>query len=272
MYEQFWNLKEKPFSNTPDPRFLYYSKEHEEALTRLIYAVTENMGAAMLTGIFGCGKTLICQKLINELKERGKYIVAMVNNPQLSHIELLRTIVYHLGVTDLPKQRSELLTDYLLETLEEILNNNANDGRETVVIVDEAHVIEDKAIFEQMRLLLNYQRQDKFLLTLLLVGQPELQKSVDNIKQFSQRIAIRYHLEKLTQDETKNYINHRLTVAGGRGDIFLDPAVHLIYENSGGIPRRINHICDLSLLTGYGKRVKFIDRNTVNEVVKDMAG
>ena len=270
MYETYWKLKEKPFSNTPDPKFLYYSREHEEALARLTYAITENMGACMLTGIFGCGKTLICQKLIDNLRNTGRYKIALINNPQLSNIELLRSIAYHLGATDLPKQRSELLGDYLLEVLEEMLNNNSSDGKDTVIVIDEAHIIEDKIIFEELRLLLNFQRQDRFLLTLVLVGQPELKKNVDNIKQLTQRIAIRCHLDRLTEEETRNYIKHRLKYAGAITDIFSDSSIGLIHERSGGIPRRINHICDLSLLSGFGQKVNAINDGIINDVVKDL--
>lgn len=270
MYEAYWGLKEKPFVNTPDPKFLYYSKEHEEALSRLKYAVSNQMGGCMLTGIFGCGKTLLNQTLIDNLVAQGNYKIAFINNPCLSHIELLRTIVYHLGATDLPEKKTDLLTDFLLERLEQMLNNNNDDGKHTVVIIDEAHIIEDKLIFEELRLLLNFQLKDRFLLTLVLSGQPELKKNVDNIKQLAQRIPVRCHLDKLSFDETKNYILHRLKVVGRDEPIFKDGAYHLIYERSGGIPRRINHICDMSLLVGFGKGVKLIDNEIINDVVKDL--
>jgi type II secretory pathway predicted ATPase ExeA len=270
MYEAYWKLNEKPFSNAPDPRFLYYSKEHEEALTRLLYAVNENMGAAMLTGVFGCGKTMICQKLINELKESGNHKVALVTNPQLDHVELLRSVAHHLGVSDLPRQKDQILTDSILESIEDILVNNENDGKNTVIIIDEAHVIENREIFEQLRLLLNFQKQDKFLMTLILSGQPELKKSVDNIKQLSQRIAIRYFLEKFSSAETTEYIKHRLRVAGAQKAVFTEAALKGVYDASGGIPRRINHICDLSMLAGFGKKSDKIDGKTVKEIVKDL--
>jgi type II secretory pathway predicted ATPase ExeA len=272
MYNEYWNLKLKPFVNTPDPRFLYYSSEHEEALSRLEYAVTNQMGGCMLTGIFGCGKTLLTQVLIDNLDKLGKYKIVFINNPALSHIELLRTIVYHLGATDVPQKKTDLLTDYLLERIEQILYNNNDDGKHTVVIVDEAHIIEDKLIFEELRLLLNFQLKDRFLLTLILSGQPELKKNVDNIKQLTQRIPIRCHLERFSLEETRNYILHRLAVAGRNEPIFVDEAYGLIHERSGGIPRRINHICDMSLLVGFGKAVKLIDSEIINDVVKDLEG
>lgn len=270
MYEAYWNLKEKPFVNTPDPRFLYYSSEHEEAFSRLMYAVKSNMGACMLSGVFGCGKTLLNQALVESLQKMGNYKVAFIANPFLSHIELLRMIAYNLGANNLPEKKTEILTDFLLQKLEEILLNNNNDGKHTVVIIDEAHIIEDKLIFEELRLLLNFQLKDKFLLTLILSGQPELKKNVDNIKQLSQRIPVKCHLDKFDLEDTKNYILHRLQVAGLTKRVFNDEACGIIYERSGGIPRRINNICDMSLLLGSSKQAKLIGEEIVNDVVKDL--
>ncbi len=270
MYREYWRLAEKPFVNTPDPRFLYYSKEHEEALSRLTYAVSANMGGCMLTGVFGCGKTLMNQALIENLNGLGNYKVAFIRNPFLSHIELLRMITYELGADNLPEKKSELLTDFIIETLEKMLHNNNDDGKHTVVIIDEAHIIDDKLIFEELRLLLNFQLKDRFLLTLILSGQPELKKSIDNIKQLSQRIPIRYHLERFDLEDTKNYILHRLKVAGRLELIFKEEVYKVIWERSGGIPRRINHICDMALLTGFGRNQELIDEEIIIEVVKDL--
>lgn len=272
MYEAHWGLKERPFVNTPDPKFLYYSQEHEEALSRLMYAVEANMGGCMLTGVFGCGKTLLNQTLIENLQKLGNYKLAFITNPFLSHIELLRMLAYDLGANNLPEKKTEILTDFLLETIEKILYNNNDDGKHTVVIIDEAHIIEDNLIFEELRLLLNFQLKDKFLLTLILSGQPELKKSVDNIKQLSQRIPIRYHLERFDLDETKKYILHRLNVAGRAEPLFKEEAYQAIYECSGGIPRRINNICDMSLLVGFSKRIELIGEDIIKDAAEDLEG
>jgi len=272
MYEAYWKLKERPFVNTPDPRFLYCSREHEEALSRLMYAVQSNMGGCMLTGVFGCGKTLLNQALIESLEKLGSYKVAFIANPFLSHIELLRTIAYYLGADNLPEKKTEILTDFLLQKLEQILNNNNNDGKHTVVIIDEAHIIEDKLIFEELRLLLNFQLKDKFLLTLILSGQPELKKSVENIKQLSQRIPVRCSLDKFDSQDTKNYILARLNVAGRSEPVFEEATYKVIHERSGGIPRRINNICDMSLLVGSSKKAELIGDDIISDVVKDLEG
>jgi type II secretory pathway predicted ATPase ExeA len=265
MYEAYWGLTEKPFENTADPRFIYYSVQHEEAFTRLTYAIEEQKGAAVLTGVFGCGKTVIAQTVLSSLS-KGKYETAFVVNPQLTHVELLREIIYELGVKDnLPTQKTDIL-----HSLSEILHNNMDNGKHTVVIVDEAHLIEDRLIFEELRLLLNLQYKNKFLLTLILSGQPELKEKINNIKQLQQRIAIKYYLSGLNEIEAIEYIWHRLKVAGNQKKVFDDEALKMIYEQSGGIPRRINQICDMALLTGFGRQEEIIGKNIIMEVVKDL--
>jgi type II secretory pathway predicted ATPase ExeA len=265
MYEQYWGLAEKPFENTADPRFIYYAPQHEEAFTRLSYAVSEQKGAAVLTGVFGCGKTVIAQALIGSLN-KAKYEIAFVVNPQLNHVELLREIVYDLGIKDnLPTLKTDIM-----HLLDGRLHHNMDDGKNTVVIIDEAHLIEDSLIFEELRLLLNLQYKNKFLLTLILLGQPELKEKINNIKQLQQRISIKYHLVGLERQETAKYIQHRLGVAEATKGIFADAAFDPIYEGSGGIPRRINHICDMCLLVGFSKQIQLIDEDIVIEVIKDL--
>ena len=271
MYEKYWELTEKPFENTPNPRFLYHSAQHEEGLYRLLYAVKEQKGAAMMTGVFGCGKTLLARTI---LKELGKdiYRVAFLTNPQLSYVEFVLAIANSLGAKGLPAKKTEILTNVVLENIDTILQNNMKDGKKTVVIIDEAHIIENKEVWEGLRLLLNYQLEDRFLLTLLLLGQPELIANLDSNKQLSQRIAIRCHLANLDMDDASKYILHRLKIAGRKDQLFTDEAVKLIYDKSGGIPRRINHICDLALLTGFGRKEKIVDRDIIEEVSKDIEG
>ncbi len=269
MYEKHWKLNEKPFNNTPDPRFLYLSGEHEDALMKLTYCIVERMGAGMLTGTFGCGKTLLGRAILKDLGD--KYKAAFITNPQVSYIELLRSIVRSLKSVDLPAKAGEIMADPLLEILHNVLIDNMRDGRETVVFIDEAHVIQDDRIFEELRLLLNFQLEDRFLLTLILCGQPELKDKVSNLKQLEQRIAIRCHLDKFGPEDTEKYIKHRLKVAGGSESIFTAEAIKFIYENSAGIPRRINRICDLSLLSGFGKKAAAVDKQIVQQAVADFS-
>jgi type II secretory pathway predicted ATPase ExeA len=271
MYEEYWGFKEKPFQNTPDPRFFYKSSEHEEALMKMMYVVEEGLGAGVLTGVFGCGKTVIGQALREKLPG-DKHKMAFITNPQLEYVEFLRAIVRNLKTVELPTKKTELSADFLLETLGDILENNDRDGRETIVIIDEAHIIKDERIFEELRLLLNFQRSNKFLLTLLLFGQPELRERVEDNKQLEQRIAIKCHLEAFGKQDTHNYIVHRLNIAGGTDSLFDESAFKVIHSRSGGIPRRINRICDLSLLVGMDKNVKHINEKIVEEGLQILGG
>ncbi len=263
MYLEYWGLQEKPFQNTSDPRFLCLSEQHEEALTRLQYAVQSYSACALLTGVFGSGKTLLAQALLDSLRPE-QFARAFIFNPQLGHVELLREIVYQLGIHDPPEQKTDIL-----HRLADILNDNYSEGRHTVIIVDEAHLIEDRLIFEELRLLLNFQRRDRFLLTLILVGQPELRDKISHLKPLDQRISMRFHMKGLKAEETRKYIQHRLQVAGANREIFEEETFQAIYESTGGLPRRINQICDLALLTGYGLKVEKISTDIIREVIMD---
>ncbi len=262
MYEKYWGLTEKPFENTPDPRFLYHSSQHDEALGRLLYAVRERKGAAVLTGVFGCGKTVLGQALLRELSE-DRYKIAFINYPLLSHMEFLLAIAKSLGSYDLPTKKTEVLINSVLDNLNNVLLNNARDGKDSVIIVDEAHIIEDVQIFESLRLLLNFQLPNRFLLTLLLFGQPELREKIEINKQFEQRIAIKCHLTNFDLEDTAAYIIHRLKVAGRGEPVFTKEAMEAVYEHTGGIPRRINRLCDICLLSGFAKNLNQIDESIV---------
>ena len=264
MYLSYWDLREKPFENTSDPRFLCLSEQHKEALTRLQYAVTEYKACALLTGIFGTGKTLLAQALMEGL-EKNQFKTAFIFNPQLSPVELLREVIYQLGIHDnVPEQKTDIL-----HCMTDILSDNYSEGRHTMIIVDEAHLIEDRLIFEELRLLLNFQKRDRFLLTLILVGQPELRDKINRMKPFDQRVALRFHLKGLTLEETKTYILYRLSIAGAKRKIFEEETFGILQEFTGGIPRRINQICDLALLAGYGANAPNITSTIVREVVMD---
>lgn len=270
MYEAYWNLKEMPFENTPDPRFFYRSLQHEEALERMSYVIQYKKGGGLLAGVFGCGKTVIAQAILNELNSE-KYRYAYINNPLITAEELLRSIVRRLKSITLPDKKTEFSADYFLELLEQILFNYNREGKEIVVIIDEAHIIEDAKVFEELRLLLNFQLQEKFLLTLLIFGQPELISKINDYQPLEQRIAIKCHLEPLNFEETLAYIIHRLSVAGRLTPIFTEEAIRMIYEYSGGVPRRINRLCDICLLAGFSKSVEMVGKDIVQEEIKGFA-
>jgi general secretion pathway protein A len=265
MYEAYWGLKEKPFENTPDPKFLYSSHEHLEAVTRMTYAIEERKGSALLTGEYGCGKTLISRRLF-EMLPPEKYDIALVINPLLSPTEIIREICNQLGIKSSPTWPK---TQLLME-LNDRLYENMRSHKDTVIIIDEAQSIKDIRTLEELRLLLNFQLNDRFLLTLILIGQPELREIIDKYKQLKQRLAIRYHLNPLSKKDSKEYIQHRLGVAGAKNSIFASSVHELIWQNSGGVPREINSICDMSLLLGFTKKAKAINTDLVRKAISGL--
>jgi type II secretory pathway predicted ATPase ExeA len=266
MYEAYWGLREPPFDNSPNPKFFYLSPEHEEALVRLMYAVRQRKGCAMLTGEYGCGKTTLSRALIQRL-EAERYEIGLLTNPAWTPLDFLREVLYQLGVDTPGQSKPELL-----HQLNDLFFRNFQAGRDTVIMVDEAQLIDDDAVFEELRLLLNFQTADRFLATLLLIGSPELVARVRRLKHLNQRIAIRYHLNTLDDAHTASYIAHRLQLAGRPGKIFTAEAIKLIFDFTRGTPREINTICDLALLVGYSRRVQEIDEGIVGEVIRDQVG
>lgn len=247
MYQEHWGLKQLPFENVPDPRYFYPSPEHQEALIRLFYAVNNRKGAAMLTGEVGCGKTILSRTLVQDLAG-DRYEIGLVANPSLSPIDFLREILYQLGVESSASSKLDLL-----HALNDLVVKNLNAGKDTVVIIDEAQAIEDEATLEELRLLLNFQLNDRFLLTLILIGQPELREKVGRIRQLDQRIAIKYHLGPLSLEEMRKYICFRLEKAGLQKEILDTEGFSEIHRVTHGIPRDINNICDMSLLLGFSQ-------------------
>lgn len=269
MYLDYWGLKKKPFENTPNPDFFFYSANHEEALTRLLYGVKERKGAVMITGDIGAGKTLLSRMLVRLLsREENSYNIAVVVNPALTVEDLLRELIYQFGgLESLPPVISKL---DLLHRLEDTIFESNEKGQYCVLVIDEAHVIKDESIFEEIRLLLNFQKNDAFLVTIVLLGQPELAQRVRQHEPLGQRIAIRYNLSGLSKEEVGRYVDYRLKAAGGTREIFNANSIEEIYRASKGIPRIINNICDLSLLMGFSSQVELVSDAIVKAVAEDL--
>ena len=266
MYEAYWELTDPPFDNSPNPKFFYLSPEHEEALVRLVYTVRHRKGCGMLTGEYGCGKTTLSRALIQRL-EAERYEIGLLTNPRWNATDFLREALYQLGVETTEKSKPELL-----HMLNDLFFRHYREGRDTVIIVDEAQLLDDEGVFEELRLLMNFQTDDRFLVTVLLIGSPELREKVRRLKHLDQRITIRYHLNTLDDAHTSAYIAHRLTMAGRTDPIFTEEAVKLIFDFTRGTPREINNLCDVALLVGYMKRLEQINEKVVAEVIKDMVG
>lgn len=262
VFERYWGLSRPPFQNVPDPQMFFPSSQHRQALARLLYAVRQGKGAALLTGEIGCGKTTVSRAFILHLAENA-YDVGVVTNPSLPSRDFLEEINLQLGMSQVSGSKMDLL-----RALNGHLLRNMERGKTTVLVVDEAQGITDAAVFEELRMLLNFQLNDRFLLALVLMGQPELKDRVADIRQLEQRIAIRAHLSPLDAGESVQYIGFRLKKAGATRGIFTQDALRLIYQYSRGIPRSINTLCDLCLLEGSAAKASAVDAALVRRVLQ----
>lgn len=268
MYTSYFGLTEKPFTITPDPRYLFMSTRHGEALAHLIYGVTESDGFIQLTGEVGTGKTTLVRSLLQQLPENAD--IALVLNPQLSAREFLATIGNELGVPGASEEQSlKTLIDHLNEHL---LASHAR-GRRTILVVDEAQNLAAE-VLEQVRMLTNLETTRQKLLQIILIGQPELRDLLarNDLRQLAQRVTARYHLEPLSRDEVSRYIDHRLQVAGAMGEVFTPRAKREVYRLSNGIPRIVNVVCDRSLLGAYVREQQSVDHKLVRQAGKEIAG
>jgi type II secretory pathway predicted ATPase ExeA len=264
VYEAHFGLLRRPFSKTPDPAFLYEGKQHGEALARLELAC-EDRDIALLTGEIGAGKTTVSRALIDRLDERFR--VVLVINPRLSATQVLGLVADRLGIEKPPRGKAKLL-DALTERLYELYQS----GHIPLIIVDEAQLIPSKSVFEELRLLTNLQLDDAPLVSLLLIGQPELRAKLSRkgYESFAQRIGMAYHLGPLDEGAVGAYIAHRLRVAGREAPLFDEGAVRAVASGSYGIPRRINTICQSALLVAFGEGKATVDAASVEDVLLDL--
>jgi type II secretory pathway predicted ATPase ExeA len=268
MYEAFYGLTTRPFGKTPDPAFLFQSRGHAEALARMVTAAEER-DLAVLSGDIGAGKTLLTRAIVDALAAgHGEAArVVLLVNPRLTPVELLSTLADRLGVDPLPRTKPKLL-DAILEALYRI--NEV--GGFCLLIVDEAHLLPNRAVFEELRLLLNLTLDDQPLLGMLLVGQEELRSRLGkkDLRSFAQRIGAGFHLRALGADEVGPYLAHRLAVAGREEPLFTDGAVAVLAQASAGVPRRLNVLAQASLLVGYGLSAQRIGEDIVRDVWDDL--
>ncbi len=265
MYEKYYGFSCKPFNMTPDSEFFFASSKHEEALNRLLLAISERNGFAVITGEIGSGKTTVCRTLLNKLDPTTK--VALVLNTHLSKKELLTTILEDLSI----EYRSTSKT-HLLSALNKYLVEQASKDVNVVLVIDEAQNL-TPSVLEEIRMLSNLETGKEKLVQIILMGQPELRKKLEHprLEQFSQRIVVYYHLEPLDRAESENYIKHRLKIAGNKnGGIFTPEAIEEIYKYSNGVPRLINLACHNSLITGLVYDSKQITKPIVLETIEEL--
>jgi general secretion pathway protein A len=268
MYEAYWGLSESPFSLTPDPRFLYMSRSHEDALMMLHYAITRNKGAAMLSGDIGLGKTTISRKLLDLLDPVQNRVVLIVN-PILTPVQILQEILLQLEMPNASRNRQVLVAD-----LHKTLLNYYEHGRKVVLMIDEAHLIRSAGTLEELRLLLNCQMNDQFLINLILLGQIELRAKLAKVPALEQRMAVRQHLRPLDHVETGEMILHRLRVAGYTEEQspFTPDAIFEIHKYTKGTPRLTSQVADNALMVSFAQKVRKIDGFMMHSVICDFTG
>jgi general secretion pathway protein A len=269
MYLSFFGLNEKPFAITPDPRYLYLSERHAEALAHLLYGINEAGGFVQLTGEVGTGKTTIVRSLLAQTPKNAE--IALILNPRMTAPEFLLTICEEIGI-GVPDSSMESLKD-LVDILSHYLLRAHGAGRRVVLVVDEAQNLAP-SVLEQVRLLTNLETNTQKLLQIILIGQPELRELLgrNELRQLAQRITGRYHLHPLSRDETAAYVRHRLRVAGATTDIFSGPALSEIYRLSVGVPRVINVICDRALLGAYSMDRHRVTATLVRHAASEVFG
>lgn len=266
MYEAYYQLRDKPFQLNPDPRFFYASRGHKRAFSYLEYGLSLGEGFIIITGDVGAGKTMLVKSLLKKL-ERGEYIVANLVSTQLDADDMLRSVAAAFGLNF-----ENLSKTALLQNLQNALREAARQRKRALLIVDEAQNLSARAL-EELRMLSNFQDGGASLLQSFLLGQPEFRDTLQSpqLQQLRQRVIASYHLGPMEQDETKNYIVHRLRTVGWQNlPSISDAAFTAIYKFSGGVPRRINTLCDRLLLFGFLEERTHFDAAEVNEVIQDL--
>lgn len=267
MYAAYFGLKENPFSLSPEPRYLFLSEQHRDALNCLIYGIKEKKGFVLISGGIGMGKTTICRALLSSLDHSVE--TALIFNTAVNDLDLLETILGEYGVDITGEAKTK--KNYI-DILNAFLLKNFAAGKTAVLLIDEAQNL-SHAVLEQVRMLSNLETETEKLIQIILIGQPEINTNLllPALRQLNERITVRYDLKPLSPTEVRDYIKHRLKVAQGPGRLHFTPgAVSLIYHFSEGIPRRINAICDRALLIAYTKNQTKIDRKIVRWAVQDI--
>ncbi len=268
MYNDYFGFKESPFSIAPDPRYLYMTEQHREALAHLVYGLNSEGGCILLTGEVGTGKTTVCRCLLEQIPEQAN--IALVFNPKITATELLETICDELGI-EYPDDENSIKT-YIDRINTFLLQANAA-GQKTVLIIDEAQNM-DSSVLEQLRLLTNLETNQRKLLQIIILGQPELLAilSRDEMRQLAQRITARFHLNPLSSNDLKAYISHRLAIAGSNVQLFHEKTINKLYRYSNGVPRVINILCDRALLGTYVQNKPYVDVQILNNAAKEVFG
>lgn len=269
MYESYWKLNRKPFESGADPRMYYPAEAHQGALVKLRYVIEHQRGGALVAGGSGCGKTLVLRLLADQLPEQFTPWVHLVF-PQMPTADLLEYLAGELGAPGDPDVLPSVAQS--VGRIQRLLAENTSEGRQAVVVIDDAHLLEESRTLEALRLLLNFETAGRAGLTLLLVGQPSVWTALERMPQLEERLGVKCVLGPFTLDETTSYVQHRLQAAGATRSIFEPAALEALYYLSQGVPRRINRLCDLALVVGFAEELRTLGAAQVEAVAQQFVG
>ena len=266
-YEQFFGLVSQPFSNAPDSKYYFESEQHREAMVKIMNAAETMKGLVVMTGEIGTGKTLLARKVLEKMEQDGRFVESLlvIVHSEITALWLLRRIAMQIGIENPAEKKEELLPQFI-KRLMEIYES----GKKAVVVIDEANMLRTKEIFEEFRGLLNLEVPGRKLITLILIGMPELDNYIALDPPLEQRVAVKFRLKALDKQAAADYIRHRMSVAGAQKDIFSDMAFERIFEFSKGTPRIINVICDNALLEAFLMKKEKVGLDIIDNVASDL--
>ena len=267
MYSQYWNLEKQPFENDSNPEFFFRSRTHQAAVLKLQYLVESHRGAGLLCGGTGSGKTYLTRLLLQELDEQYAPVV-FVYYPFLTPTELVAFIAGELGADESELRHEQGGFDHTLRLFQDRLRFYAEKHQHPIIVIDEAHLIEEQRVFQTIQLLLNYREETPF--TVIISGQQSLLNRLTRLPELEERIGVKSLIHSFSREETIQYVTHRLQVAGLSEAVFDDAALHEIHELSGGVPRRINRIADLSLLVGFADGMTTLTTKEIASVAEEI--
>ena len=269
MYEQFWELDRSPFQNNTAPEFFYRSETHHAALLKLRYVIENRLGAGLLVGGIGYGKTYLAHMLAYELAEEFHPLIHIMF-PQLTSAELLAYLAIELGADESTVGSGPGNLDRTVRQIEQQLTKQVKLGRHPVILIDDAHLIDDMQVFHTLQLLLNFEQRSTISFSLILIGEWTLLARVSRVAQLDERIPVKGLLQPLSKSGTIEYVKSRLEAAGAMRAIFDETALDALFELSGGVPRRINRLCDLALLVGYADELKMLTAQEIEAVSEEL--
>jgi len=265
MYLNYFQFRKMPFENLCEREFFFESEHHKEAYARISFLIESRKPLGLLTGPYGTGKTFVLKAIENDYSKKG-YVFSYLSNSAVDEIGILKLITHNFVNFKLPNSKADILI-----SLEKFIKDTHRDGKHCIIIIDEAQNIEDEKVFEELRMLLNFEINSKPVITMIIAGQSELSTKILSNKQLFQRVFLSYELKPFNRDEVREYVIYRLKIAGN-DSVFEEDCFDLLYELSGGIPRWINNICSMALLIAFTKNLSRVNKDIINEAYASIKG